>query len=244
MVVALRDTPHLWIADTDGKIHWGGDTRALQSRHVDWSNRREVGYFELLSLPIGDPWLSAGLLKIGAPIYLVKWETDWEQPKLLHIQSIKDVEAVGINGSNYGRFVLDRERWESRYHFSVDTLVREGLPRIRPTWDAIKASSRAIPYKDLFRYHDLYRGQRVYFQGEVEQVIEREDGRLDFRVDVEHENYSSEIVYLAGYSGRRFLDDDIVEFVGTATGLYTYETIFGGSVTIPLIWVLGARLIS
>ena len=56
----------------------------------------------LHTLPVGDPWLTAGLLKDGDPIYLVKWETDWEQPQLLHIQSIKDVELFGINGSNYG----------------------------------------------------------------------------------------------------------------------------------------------
>lgn len=71
-VVALQGTPHLWIADEQG------------------------------TLPVGDPWLSAGLLKDGDPIYLVKWESDWAQPRLLHIQSIADVELFGINDRNYG----------------------------------------------------------------------------------------------------------------------------------------------
>ena len=63
---------------------------------------------ELQTYPIGDPWLSAGLLKDGDPIYQVKWESEWPLPKLLHIQSIKDVELFGIDGSNYGNYVIDR----------------------------------------------------------------------------------------------------------------------------------------
>ena len=94
-VIGLAGTPHLWIADSAGVLHWGGDTRALAGKHVNWSDRRDVSLDELQALPIGDPWLSAGLLKDGDPIYLVKWETEWAQPQLLHIQSIKDVELFG-----------------------------------------------------------------------------------------------------------------------------------------------------
>lgn len=77
-VVGLAGTPHLWIADDRGVLHWSGDTRALAGRFVNWNDRREVSLTELVAYPIGDPWLSAGLLKKGDPIYLVKWESDWE----------------------------------------------------------------------------------------------------------------------------------------------------------------------
>ena len=123
-VVALQGTPHLWFADEHGVLHWGGDTRALAGKHIAWSNRVEVSLDQLRTLPVGDPWLSAGLLKDGDPIYLVKWETDWPQPQLLHIQSIKDVELFGINGSNYGNFVIDRPAWEQRYGISAAGLQR------------------------------------------------------------------------------------------------------------------------
>ena len=123
-VVALQGTPHLWFADEQGVLHWGGDTRALAGKHIAWSNRVEVSLDQLRTLPVGDPWLSAGLLKDGDPIYLVKWETDWPQPQLLHIQSIGDVELFGINGSNYGKFVIDRPVWEQRYGIDADTLNR------------------------------------------------------------------------------------------------------------------------
>ena len=82
----------------------------------------------LRALEMGDPWLSAGLLKDGDPIYLVKWETEWPRPRLLHIQSIADVELFGINETNYGNFVLDVAAWEARYGMSVAGLERAELP--------------------------------------------------------------------------------------------------------------------
>lgn len=127
-VVALQGTPHLWIADEQGVLHWAGDTRALAGRHVRWDNRIEVTLAQLQGLHRGDPWLSAGLLKDGDPIYLVKWETEWASPRLFHIQSIADVELFGINGSNYGNFVLDRATWEQRFGISAAGLPRATLP--------------------------------------------------------------------------------------------------------------------
>ena len=47
----------------------------LAGKHILWSNRVEVSLDRLRTLPVGDPWLTAGLLKDGDPIYLVKWET-------------------------------------------------------------------------------------------------------------------------------------------------------------------------
>lgn len=129
-VVALQGTPHLWIAGEDGLLHWAGDTRALAGRTVNWASRLSLTLEQLRAQPRGDPWLSAGLLKDGDPIYLVKWETDWSQPKLLHIQSIQDVELFGITAANYGRIVLDRATWEQRYGFRVDGLLREVLPPV------------------------------------------------------------------------------------------------------------------
>ena len=131
-VVALQGTPHLWIADDRGILHWGGDTRALSGKHVNWNDRHDVSLAELQTYPIGDPWLSAGLLKDGDPIYQVKWESEWPQPKLLHIQSIEDVELFGINGSNYGNFVIDKASWEQRYGIDAATLERQPLASAVP----------------------------------------------------------------------------------------------------------------
>ena len=130
--IYLRDTPHLYLVGADRQLHWLGDTRALEGETVLWNQRRTWSYSQLARTPLGDPYLSAGLLKDGDPIYLVKWEHDWEYPKLLHIPSIKDVELFGINGRNYGRFVMDTASWEARYGFTVSDLQHD---RLQPaTW--------------------------------------------------------------------------------------------------------------
>jgi hypothetical protein len=127
MVVGLQGTPHIFVGDDQGVLHWGGDTRGLNGRNVNWANRRDVTLDQLKSMQRGDPWLSAGLLKIGDPIYLVKWETDQPAPTLLHIQSIGDVELFGINANNYGSFVLTPTAWQQKYGMSTDNLARGEL---------------------------------------------------------------------------------------------------------------------
>ena len=167
-VVALQGTPHLWIADEHGVLHWGGDTRALAGKHVNWGDRTEVSLEQLRTLPVGDPWLSAGLLKDGDPIYLVKWESDWAQPQLLHIQSIKDVELFGINGSNYGNFVLDKATWEAQLGLSAAGLQRGVLAAAVPAAVPIQA-----PLSGATAYND--RGVAYADKGEYDRAIQDYD---------------------------------------------------------------------
>ena len=131
-VVGLIGTPHLWIADENGVLHWGGDTRALRPRYVDWSTRIDVSLDTLKTLTRGDPYLTAGLLKDGEPIYLVKWETEESVPRLFHIQCIPDVELFGIATNNYLTFVIDRPDWEARTwegtRLQASTLQKLELP--------------------------------------------------------------------------------------------------------------------
>lgn len=159
-VVALEGTPHLWIADSQGVLHWGGDTRALAGRHINWGSRTEVSLERLRALPKGDPWLSTGLLKQGDPIYLVKWESDWTLPRLLHIQSIADVEIFGINETNYGNFVLDVATWQARYGIAVASLQRAELPPAVPSMGMAPAAPATpgmaaptdVPYQSITGY--------------------------------------------------------------------------------------------
>ena len=127
--------------------HWLGDTRAVteverRGGRIDWNSIEEITIEYLQSLPtdpgmytgrnpkmVGDPALSLGLVKIGAPIYLAKWETDWDFPKLLHIRSIDDVRLFGINERNYGRFVVDWRFWQESTGFKAAELERGTLPR-------------------------------------------------------------------------------------------------------------------
>ena len=127
-VYALTGTAHLWIADAVGTLHWAGDTRALAGRDVQWSSRSEVTLPQLQSMRRGDPYLSAGLLKSGDPIYGVKWESGAPAPQLLQIQNIADVELFGINAANYGGMVLEEAAFEQRFGLETDTLMKGTLP--------------------------------------------------------------------------------------------------------------------
>ena len=121
-VVGLAGTPHVWVADDAGVLHWAGDTRALADRPVNWSTKLDLTLDQLRALRRGDPWLSAGLVQLGEAIYLAKWESDQPAPLLLHIQSIGDVEFFGINGTNYGQYVLDEAAWQARFNFAPRSL--------------------------------------------------------------------------------------------------------------------------
>lgn len=126
-VVALQGTPHLWIADEQGILHWAAGTRALTGREVDWTSRREVTLEVLQRLPRGDPWLPAGLLRDGDALYLVTWDTEDPAPVLLLIPSLPDVELLGINAANLSGYVLDRADWEQRYGIETGSLLRAAL---------------------------------------------------------------------------------------------------------------------
>ena len=140
--VALRNTSHLYLVGNDRQLHWLGDTRALEGKPIRWDQRQTWSYSQLVRAPLGDPYLSAGLLKDGDPNYLVKWEHDWEHPKLLHIPSIRDVEIFGINASNYGRFVMGTASWEARYGFTVADLQHDQLQPA--TWGRWRGHVRGL----------------------------------------------------------------------------------------------------
>lgn len=126
-VIVLGGTTHIWVAGDDGVFHWAGDTRALAAHNVNWDLRREVTLSQLLDLPRGVPWLSSGLLKIGDPVYLVKWETADQMPTLAQVRSIRDIELFGIDASNWGTLVYEAPLWERRFGLSTSRLSRSVL---------------------------------------------------------------------------------------------------------------------
>lgn len=159
-VLQLDGTPHLWVY-ADRALHWAGDTRALQGHIVEWGTRRTVTVFQLKSFTIGDPWLSTGLVKVGDPIYLPKWETDQSSPELLHIQNISDVELFGITSNNYGKMIFDQRTWESQTGVMLNNLTRSSLPSavkpsVPPT--AVPTAAPVTPAYCPSRAAQLYAG--------------------------------------------------------------------------------------
>ena len=93
----------------------------------------------------------------------------------------------------------------------------------------------SLEYKAVSRDPDKYEGRYVKFNGKVLQVIE--DGDLvAFRI-ASKGNYDDVVFVIMevpdDYS--RILEDDRVEVSGKYGGLYSYETVRGDTITIPLV---------
>src|SRR5207253_1128286 len=121
-VVQLEGTPHLFTAERDNRLHRSGDTRALAHQRIDWTNRCTVGLEALQAMPRGEPRFSALLLTIGGLTYLAKWEDTEAAPRLLHVQSLADLEFFGLDPRDLPQYTLDRAQWERRFHFDLDAL--------------------------------------------------------------------------------------------------------------------------
>lgn len=92
-----------------------------------------------------------------------------------------------------------------------------------------------LEYKGVSRDPDEYEGRYVRFNGKVLQVIEY-GSTVCFRV-ASRGNYD-DVVYVQltvpeNYS--RILEDDRVEVSGQYGGLYSYESVRGDTITIPLV---------
>ena len=104
-----------------------------------------------------------------------------------------------------------------------------------------KTICESISYTELARNPQKYEGRNVKFTGTVLQVME--DTYLgktivSLRVATKwgYSQYIDDVVYVTyvmDNNAPRILEDDTVTFYGVYSGLYTYETVMGASVTIP-----------
>lgn len=114
-------------------------------------------------------------------------------------------------------------------------------PAVAPTPTSIspeeyKASSKNdISFKELDKNADKYIGIRVTFQGKIVQIVERR-GNTDIRMDVKKSEYFWDDTIYVQYSGTTdALEDDIIQIWGEIKGNYTYDTIAGWKITLPLV---------
>ena len=92
----------------------------------------------------------------------------------------------------------------------------------------------AVAYRDVARNPDSYKGSRLTFTGRVLQVQESASGNImRLATDGEYDD-----IVLVAYSstllgGTRVLEDDNVTVNGMCSGLTTYTTVLGASVSLP-----------
>lgn len=94
-----------------------------------------------------------------------------------------------------------------------------------------------LDFKAISRDPDAYEGKNYKFSGKVVQVMEEELEDYTYVVMriATVGNYDDVVYvsYLRENSESRILEDDRVTVYATCLGLYTYETVIGGSITLP-----------
>ena len=106
-------------------------------------------------------------------------------------------------------------------------------------------SARRTELRRLFLgEHQTHSGPQVCFKGEMIQVIERGNDRFVFRINVTKATNGWKDATYVTWKGQRFLEEDVVEFVGPVLGLKTYKSVFDQNVTIPGIRADVTRLVA
>lgn len=122
-IALLRGTPHYFVADERGVLHWASDTRALAGRYVRWERVRLVTLDQLRALPRGEPWLTApGTFVRGedGAVYLIRWETGMRWPVPLRLPPIENLELLGITRQLVESLATDQRTWERLMDLSLE----------------------------------------------------------------------------------------------------------------------------
>ncbi len=101
-----------------------------------------------------------------------------------------------------------------------------------------KSECSSPSYDDVARNPDQFKGSKVRFTGKVIQVMES-SGVYTLRVNVTEGRYTWDdtvmIYYISSAGAPRILEDDILTFYGTMSGMTSYESVLGATITLPLM---------
>ncbi len=153
------------------------------------------------------------------------------------------LEAMLIGYSVYLTFFANSQVTDNNsafnqfFHYTQNQMLQESV------YD-YKTSCKTIDYATLARNPDKYEGERFIISGEVIQVVEIDDGVL-VRMDI---TYIENILFEGGYwidtiiatiplskGSDRILEGNVITVWGECKGVYTYETVFGNSLSVPYI---------
>ncbi len=104
----------------------------------------------------------------------------------------------------------------------------------------LKEKCEEYSYKEIARNPDSYSGKYAKFKGEVEQVVQEESSSdyAVYRVNITYDDYWTDAIMVVFEGeladGSRLIEEDIIQMYGVLDGSYTYESVFGSSVTVPL----------
>ena len=138
--------------------------------------------------------------------------------------------------------------YQTGNNLTVNGLITEQLIKSLGIADKVEENAKAeaekatysteYSYDQLARTPDTYKGQKVKFSGQVIQGLEYADKDLGSIILKINSNYDTVYcVYTLSDLNFRVLDDDNITIYGVASGMYSYETVRGNTLTIPLIYV-------
>lgn len=103
---------------------------------------------------------------------------------------------------------------------------------------AFKEECESPSFDNVARDPDAWEGKKVAFRGKVIQVMQSGNG-YTLRVNVTQGRYTwsdTIMVYYEASSGSsRILEDDVITFYGTMRGMYSYTSVLGAEITVPLL---------
>lgn len=105
----------------------------------------------------------------------------------------------------------------------------------------LKKNSESGLYDAISRDPDKYEGKYVKFSGTVVQVcVESGNGNDYSEYRIATKSGYDKVIYalIDNYGKSRILEDDKITVYGRCRGLYSYKTVLGSKVTIPLIEVI------
>ena len=144
-----------------------------------------------------------------------------EKSNAANLKAKEDQEALDL--------IMQQEAEEKAEQEVVEKAAKEAEEKV--------GYETGITYDQLARTPDDYINKKVKFTGEAIQIIEGESSvQIRLAIDSDYDKiilieYSSDIV------SSRILEDDIITIYGVSTGLLSYQSTLGGTITIPSVIV-------
>lgn len=166
--------------------------------------------------------------------------------------STKAVDFTALNNAIADAEKLDSAAYTPESWAALETALNEAktiadkknatLTEVSNATDKLKKATSAlkepfnpakygrVPYSDVARNPDAYKGKEIVFSGKALQVVE---GSTENHLRVATDGRYDDVVFV-GYDPKmmtsRILEDDRVTLYGTCIGLYSYESTMGAKI--------------
>lgn len=172
-----------------------------------------------------------------------------------YIEEIDFYPMITIDKIEVGSDTIEKSYFEKYSTVPQTTIVTKSTTTsttVPPTTKSLEelrsdyiSSCETISFRDLARNPNKHKGEKLKFTGQVIQVQESDSifgdtTQVDLRINVTKDEYGLwNDTILATVElpedADKILEDDIITIWGECEGDYTYESVLGSNITLPLI---------